>query len=142
MPSRIRDYCRRTLQPVPESEGELVRCIFESLALKSRVVVDALETLTGPASLIHIVGGGSQSTLLCQFTCNALSRPVLAGPVEATAAGNVMVQALAHGRVSGLDHIRSIIRASHPPTPYAPKQPAEWGEAYRAFQDLLTRTHP
>jgi len=137
MPARIRAYCERTGQHPPMTDGALVRCIFESLALKCRTVIDTLEALTGPVRTLHIVGGGVQNTLLCQFTADACGRPVLAGPVEATAAGNVLTQALAHGRVSSLAQIRAVIAASLRPDRYEPADAAPWTEAYGRFRVLI-----
>src|SRR5690606_22047766 len=97
----------------PKSEGELVRCCYESLALKYREVLHSLEELTGETiDIIHIVGGGSQSQLLNQFTADACQRPVLAGPVEATAMGNLLTQIKADGELKSLGEMRDVVRAS------------------------------
>lgn len=138
MPARIRALCARAGQAPRDSDGALVRCILECLALKCRAVIDSLETLTGPVRTIHIVGGGVQNTLLCRFTADATARPIIAGPVEATAAGNVMTQALAHGRVSSLGDIRAVISASFRPTLYEPRDASAWAAAYGRFRALLT----
>ena len=106
MPKAIQDFCRETKQPVPKTEGELVRCAYESLALKYREVLGWLEELTGNRiEVIHIVGGGSKSGILNQFTADACQRPVVTGPVEATAMGNLLVQVRASGElvVAGRD---------------------------------------
>ncbi len=137
MPARVRAFCNRTGQTPPSSDGGIVRCILESLALKCRVVIDSLEALTSPVSTIHIVGGGVQNSLLCQFTADAVARPVFAGPVEATAIGNILTQALAHQRIASLDDIRSIVRASYRPALFQPGRAAQWGEAYGCFRALL-----
>lgn len=137
MPARIRDYCQTTRQPVPVSEGSIIRCVLESLALKTRAVLDTLESLTGPVRTIHIVGGGAQNALLCQFTANAAAKPVLAGPAEATAAGNIMTQALAQRAVSSLHECRAIIASSLPPTHYHPADAPAWVDAYERFRSLL-----
>src|SRR5947207_10406474 len=98
MPKAIQDFCHETSQPVPRTEGELVRCAYESLALKYRQVLGWLEELTGNRiEVIHIVGGGSRSAILNRFSANACQRPVVTGPVEATAMGNLLVQARASG---------------------------------------------
>src|SRR5207245_1697918 len=97
MPKAIQEFCRETGQPVPETQGQFARCVFESLALKYAATLDGLEELTGTKiETLHIVGGGSQNQLLNQFTANAAARPVLAGPVEATVLGNLLVQARSH----------------------------------------------
>jgi len=121
MPKAIQDYCRETKQPVPKTEGELVRCAYESLALKYKEVLGWLEELGGePIEIIHIVGGGSQSKMLNQFAADACERPVLAGPVEATALGNLLVQVRASGEISTLSEIREVARKSSRVTRYDP----------------------
>jgi rhamnulokinase len=96
MPERVRQFYRRTRQPVPESKAEVVRCLLESIALKYRLVLERLELMTGQRlETIHIVGGGSKNQLLNQFTADATGRRVVAGPAEATATGNILLQAVA-----------------------------------------------
>jgi rhamnulokinase len=113
MPVAIQDFCRETSQLVPQSEGEIVRCALEGLALKYAATLDGVEELTGKrAEVIHIVGGGSRNDLLNQFTANACNRPVLAGPVEATVLGNLLVQAKAYGELTDLSEIRAVVRGS------------------------------
>lgn len=140
MPSRIRDLCARGGEPQPSSHGAIVRCILESLALKYRMVIESLETLTGSVGVIHIVGGGVQNATLCQFTADSTAREVLAGPVEATAAGNIMAQALAQERVSTLAEIRSILGKSFKVTRYVPASSSAWNSAFTRFTDLLGQT--
>ena len=121
MPQAIQDFCRETKQLVPKTEGELVRCAYESLALKYREVLDALEELTGkPIQVIHIVGGGSQNRLLNQLTADACQRPVITGPVEATAMGNLLTQVRASGELGSLAEMREVVRASSPVQNYDP----------------------
>ncbi len=123
MPERIRDYCRRTGQPVPETVGEIVRCCLESLALRYRQVIEALERLTGqPITTVRIVGGGSQNTLLCQLTADACCRTVVAGPTESTALGNILVQAITMGYFPDLATARQIVAALVPQRVYTPHQ--------------------
>ncbi|HVM50925.1 MAG TPA: rhamnulokinase family protein [Candidatus Acidoferrum sp.] len=130
MPRAIQDYCRETKQRVPRTEGELVRCAYESLALKYRVVLGWLEELTGNRiEVIHIVGGGSQSKLLNQFTADACQRSVVTGPVEATATGNVLVQARASGELSSLAEMREVIRNASDVARYEPGRAEAWNEA-------------
>lgn len=137
MPARIRRFCQQTQQSVPKSKGEVVRCALESLALKYRWVLERLEEILGRRlEVIHIVGGGSQNVLLCQFAANATNRQVLAGPVEATAIGNIMVQALALGYVGSHAEAREIIRRSFKITSYKPQDPEAWQEAYERFQKI------
>jgi rhamnulokinase len=138
MPAAIRDFCARTNQPVPESEGAVIRCALESLALRYRMVLGFLEELVGgPLETIHIVGGGAQNRLLNRMAAEACNRPVVAGPVEATAIGNVMMQAVASGAVGSIAQAREVIKTSFQVQEFAPKHPAAWNEAYERFKKLL-----
>ena len=140
MPTAIREWCRQTDQPVPETEGQIVRCCLESLALKYRMVLGWMEELTGTrVEVIHIVGGGSQNQLLNQFAANACARPVLTGPVEATTLGNVLVQARANGEIASLSELREVVRRSTEMKQYEPQGTDVWQQAYQRFQDLLSR---
>lgn len=139
MPARIQAYCRQTNQPVPQSSGEIVRCALESLALKYRVCLERLEALIGHSvDVLHVVGGGVHNTLLCQLTADTTGKPVIAGPAEATAAGNVMVQALARGRVRSLAEIRAVIRQSTALKRHDPASTGVWDDAYARFVGLLS----
>lgn len=130
MLAAIRSACEETGQPVPDTRGAVVRCILESLAVKYRWVVERLEAITGrPIRVIHIVGGGSRNELLCQLTADATGRPVYAGPAEATALGNALVQAMALGRLGGLDDIRAVVRRSVQVALYEPHPDPRWEEA-------------
>ncbi|RME85686.1 MAG: rhamnulokinase [Caldilineae bacterium] len=136
-PALIRDYCRRTGQPVPDTVGAVVRCILESLALKYRWVLGSLETLVGHRlNTIRIVGGGSQNRLLNQFTADACNRPVVTGPVEATALGNVMMQAIATGHLESVAAGRAALADSFPRTFYEPHPSEAWDQAYERFLAL------
>jgi rhamnulokinase len=138
MVEAIRNFCRRSGQRPPQSLPETVRCILESLALKYRLTLDELVRLTGtPINRIHIVGGGSRNERLCQYTADATHLPVFAGPAEATAIGNIMVQALAMGQVGSVDAIRTIIRESVDIKTFEPGPAAEWEEAYGRFRATL-----
>lgn len=138
LPSRIRQYCKETGQPVPENPGAVVRCIFESLALCFRRAMDGINHLKQKnASCIHIVGGGAREPLLCRFAADACSIPVYAGPVEATAIGNIAVQAIAAGELSGLGQARELIKRSFAVTTYTPSEPrSPWDDAYGRFLEL------
>ncbi len=137
MPQKIADYCRATNQPEPATPGAFVRCTLESLALLYRQVLDQLESLTEQKlTTLHIVGGGSQNELLDQFSANATGRVVVTGPVEATAAGNVLIQALALGHVVTLRELRSIVRRSFTVDVYRPQDELTWQSAYERFQKL------
>jgi rhamnulokinase len=130
MPKAIQDFCRETKQPVPKTEGELVRCCYESLALKYGEVLASLEELTGETvEVIHIVGGGSQNKVLSQFAADVCQRPVVTGPVEATALGNLLTQVRASGELSSLAEMREVIRTSSGVQHYEPKPSAAWCEA-------------
>lgn len=134
----IRRYCANTGQPIPQSAGEFVRCCLESLALRYRWVLEQLESLLGKRlQVIHVVGGGTQNRLLCQFTADACNRNVLAGPVEATAAGNVMLQMIALGELKGISEGRALIRRSSEIVEYTPRDTDAWEEAYNRFLGLL-----
>lgn len=122
MPTRIAEYCRRTSQPVPETIGEIIRTIFDSLALCYRYTVEDIACLTGKKpSSINIVGGGSKDPLLSQITADVCGMPVVAGPSEATCLGNLLVQAMAHGIVSSMAEARELVRASFPVQTYLPR---------------------
>ena len=137
MPSRIIDYCKRTEQASPADEGDFVRCILESLALKYRWVSEKLELISGkPIDVLHIVGGGVQNKLLCQFTANATGVPVVAGPTEATAVGNIMVQAISTGLVNSISDAREIISHSFELETYEPRDTERWNSAYGRFLDI------
>jgi rhamnulokinase len=123
MPARIAKACRQTDQEPPAGRPSLVRCIVDSLAAAFARTVDDVERLSGrPVEVIHLVGGGSRNTLLCQLTADASERPVVAGPVEATALGNVLVQARAHGLIEGdLETLRSLVRTTSDLRRYEPR---------------------
>ena len=130
-------FCERTGQEKPENDAQVIRLIFESLALRYRQVLEDLDRIaTHPIERLHIIGGGSKNRLLNQLTANAIGRKVVAGPSEATAIGNVMIQAMAAGVVSSLQEMRSIIHASVETEEFAPELVAEWEEAYQRFVSL------
>ncbi|MCZ8511965.1 rhamnulokinase [Paenibacillus filicis] len=138
MPEAIQAYCARTGQPVPASEGEIIRCVLESLALKYRFVLERTERLTGKRfDGLHMVGGGIQNSLLCRFTANALQRPVWAGPVEGSAIGNIVVQYMALGVWNTLHEARQVIRSSFPVRTYSPENVDGWAEAYERFRGII-----
>lgn len=137
MPAALRAYCARTGQKQPESVGAVVRCCLESLALKYRQVLDYLEELVGQRlDTVRVVGGGSRNRLLCQFTADACDRPVVAGPVEATALGNIVVQAIARGDLNDVAAGRLAVAASVTLDEYMPRDRAAWEEAYARFGRL------
>ena len=137
MPEAICHFCIATGQAVPTSRQQILRVVLESLALKYRETLDQLEELSGRrADVIHIVGGGSQNALLCQWTANACEKPVLAGPVEATAIGNILSQALALKAFNTWEEAKSNVRTSFPVIRYPPQQTEEWKEAYHRYSKM------
>jgi rhamnulokinase len=138
MPSRIQAYCKRTGQPVPESKAAIVRCVLESLAFKYRLVLERLESMLGyRLEPLHIVGGGTKNRLLNQFTADATGRPVIAGPAEATAIGNILVQAIALKHISSLDEGRQIVARSFDVETYQPGSRSPWDDVYPRFTRLV-----
>ena len=134
----IRDYCRGTGQRVPDERGAIIRTAIESLALRYRLVFGWLEQLVGGRiETIHVVGGGSQNAQLCQATADACGRVVLAGPIEATAIGNIAVQAIAGGELASIAEAREVIRHSFPLVRYEPRDSGEWDAACAKFQSLV-----
>ena len=137
MPAKIAAFCKETGQVAPETPGQCIRCTLESLALLYRKSLDEIESLTGrKISTLHIVGGGSKSSLLSQFAANATGRTVVAGPVEATAIGNLLVQSLALGHIDSHASLRNIVKASFPVQTFQPADNAEWEAAYQRFLKL------
>ncbi len=134
MPEKIAAYCQQTGQPVPSEPAEMTRVILESLALRYRQVLESLERLLGRSiSVIHIVGGGSRNRLLNQFAADATGKTVVAGPSEATAAGNILVQAIGAGELPDLDAARSVVRESFELQVFEPKDRSGWDSAYEKF---------
>jgi rhamnulokinase len=137
IPDTIRDYCAASGQPLPETPGQVARCIFESLALAYRRAIEWLEALTGrKIERIHIVGGGSRNSALCRFTADATRRPVVAGPAEATAIGNLLAQARAHGWVSSPAQMTEVVRQSFPVQEFSPSSGDAWEQAFARFEGL------
>ncbi|HMC88350.1 MAG TPA: rhamnulokinase family protein, partial [Gemmataceae bacterium] len=138
MPAAIAEFCRKTGQPAPTEVGAVIRCACESLALRYRWVLERLEELLGHRlNVIHIVGGGSQNSLLCQLAANACNRVVLAGPVEATAIGNVLLQAIGLRLLGALADAREVVRQSFELRTFSPQSPERWGEPYERFLGFL-----
>lgn len=134
MPEAIREFCRKTNQPVPEDKGAVLRAALQGLALRFRQVLGMCEDLNGSRiETIHIVGGGTKNRQLCQFAADACGRRVVAGPIEATAIGNVMMQAVASGDVASIAEAREVIRRSFPVEEYQPQNTAAWDEVYAKF---------
>jgi sugar (pentulose or hexulose) kinase len=147
MQAAIDAFCARTGQAPPAERGGYLRTVYESLALKYRLVNEQICAVSNTRSTtVHIVGGGSKNTLLNQFTADALGLPVLAGPEEATAVGNLMVQAMALGIVAHMAAAQPIIRAAFPIREYLPRNADAWTQAYARFARILkssaSRTSP
>ncbi len=139
MPARIQRLCADSGQPIPETPGQILRSIMESLALKYRFVLDNLIAISAqPVERIHIIGGGTQNTLLCQMTANACQRPVYAGPVEATALGNAIVQLIALGELGSVAEARQMLADSLDLAVYRPSDADAWAEASSRFRSLVT----
>ncbi len=138
MPLAIQEFCKNTGQPVPESKGEIARCIYDSLILKYRYTIEQIESITGKTiERLHIIGGGAHNSMMNQLTADALGIPVLAGPTEATAIGNLLIQARAMGAVDTLAEIRKVVRNSFELATFLPKPLPDWELAYREFKKLL-----
>jgi rhamnulokinase len=138
MPKAIQEFCAKGNQPVPETKGEIARCIYDSLVLKYKFTIKQIESVTGKAiEKLHIIGGGAHNKIMNQLTADATGIPVFAGPTEATAIGNIMLQAKALGIVKSLSEIREIVRNSFEVTEYTPLPKLDWGAAFMKFEKLL-----
>jgi rhamnulokinase len=143
MPEKIAAFCRETGQPAPATPGACIRCVYESLALLYRRTLRQIEQLTTRSiNRLHIVGGGSKDQLLSQFAANAIQLPVHTGPVEGTAIGNILIQAIARGDLPSLSAARQVVRSSFETKIYEPKDAAVWENAFPRFDQLIARTTP
>jgi rhamnulokinase len=134
MPEAIRRFCGATGQAVPADEGAVIRCALDSIAMKCRQVLGMCEELVGARiETIHMVGGGIQNRQLCQAVADACGRRVVTGPIEATATGNIMMQAVSSGAVGSIAEARDVVRASFEVDQYEPHDTAAWDEAYERF---------
>jgi len=137
MPAAIETFCRHTGQESPRGIGSIARTVLEGLALKYRMVLDQLELITQRKfNTIHIIGGGSQNELLCQFTANSTGRKVVAGPVEATGTGNLLMQAKGLGYIGSLEELRKVVKNSFDLKEYEPKDRVLWENAFKKFQKI------
>lgn len=138
MPSRVREFCRRTGQYVPETVGEVMRCIYESLAMKYKNVLAGIEDCTEKSfDRIHVAGGGTKDTFLCSMTASSCNRTVYAGPIEATVLGNIAVQFMSHGDIKNIEEARKIIANGENLKVYEPIDADKWEEAYKEFVKIL-----
>ena len=138
MPARIQKFCADTNQRVPQTKGEIIRVALESIALKYRLVLERLEELTGKhLDPLHIIGGGTKNKLLNQFTADSIGRSVIAGPVEATAIGNILMQAIGMKHLGSLAEAREVVRVSFEPEIYEPNRKADWDEAYSRLRKVM-----
>jgi rhamnulokinase len=143
MPEKIRAFCQKSGQAVPQTPGEVVRLTLESLALKYRLVLSRLEELIGKRlEPIHIIGGGAKNSLLNQLTADCTGRTVVAGPSEATAIGNILVQALALGHIESLSLARALVRRSFALKIYQPIRDDGWDEGLAKLQTLINSDLP
>ena len=131
MEEKIRTYCARSGQPVPETPGQVARCIYESLALKYRWALERLEEIKGAhLDTLNIVGGGIQNRMLNQMAADAMDRPVITGPIEGAAIGNLLMQAVALGELKDVDEVRQVVRRSESVDVYEPHHTQAWEDAY------------
>ncbi len=138
MPERVREFCRKTNQYVPETVGEVMRCIYESLAMKYKFVLDGIEDCTNKKyDRIHVMGGGTKDTFLCALTASSCNRTVYAGPIEATVLGNVAVQLMASGDIKDIAEARKIIAKGENLKVYEPVDADKWEEAYKDFVKIV-----
>ncbi len=138
MPEAIIGFCLKTGQNPPETHGEFIRCIFESLAMKYRLTLESIQSVISyPIERIHIIGGGANNDLLCQYSANALGLPVIAGPTEATAIGNIMIQAKSMNTVASLDEIRSMVGRSFETKTFEPNDSLVWKTQFERFCRLV-----
>lgn len=140
IPERIKTYCRKTGQKTPESAGEIMRCIYESLAMKYRYAFDEIKMCTGKTyNDIHMLGGGTKDTLLCSMTANATGCKIIAGPMEATAMGNAAVQLMALGDILNLVEARKVIANSFEALVYVPSDQIQWNKAYEKYRSIIEK---
>lgn len=138
IPERVREFCRKTGQYVPETVGEIMRCIYESLAMKYRLIFEKLRECTErDYPVIHVIGGGTKDGLLCQMTANSCDRTVKAGPIEATVMGNVAVQLMSDGSVKNIGQARKIVADSSELKTFEPKDTDKWAGAYEDFLKVV-----
>ncbi len=140
LPNKIRKYCEKTGQEIPETVGEIVRCIYESLALKYRYALEQISECTGKNfGVLNILGGGTKDGFLCEMAANSINIPVVAGPIEATALGNIILQLKALGEIESVDEGRKLIAKTEKTKKYMPQRTDDWDGAYKIYKELLNR---
>lgn len=140
LPEKIKAYCLKTGQDAPETVGETVRCIYESLALKYRFALEQISVCTKKQfDVLHILGGGTKDGFLCELTADSINLPVTAGPIEATALGNIVLQLIALGEIKDIDEGRKIIAKTESVKKFNPHHDAEWDAAYCRFVEILKK---
>ena len=140
LPDKIRAYCKATGQAIPETTGQLVRCIYESLALKYRLALEQITECTGKKfDVLHLMGGGTKDGFLCQLTAQSLGIPVIAGPVEATALGNIMLQLIALGEIGSIEEGRKIIAETEKVKVFEEVHTDDWDEAFERFCNVIKK---
>lgn len=138
LPDKIREYCKKTNQPIPETVGQLVRCIYESLALKYRLALEQISECTGKKfDVLHLMGGGTKDGFLCELTAESLGIPVIAGPIEATALGNIVLQLIALGEIESVEQGRKIIAETEKVKSFECEHTSDWDEAYERFCEII-----
>ncbi|MGN1123763.1 MAG: FGGY-family carbohydrate kinase, partial [Eubacterium sp.] len=138
LPEKIKAYCKKTHQALPEATGEIIRCIYESLAMKYRYALEQIEGCTKKSfHTLHLLGGGTKDGFLCQLTADSINKTVIAGPVEATALGNIILQLIALEEIKNIDEGRKIIAQTENLKSYTPSHSKEWDEAYERFVKII-----
>lgn len=140
LPDKIRAYCKRTNQPVPETTGQLVRCIYESLAMKYRLALEQISQCTGKKfDVLHLMGGGTKDGFLCELTAQSLGIPVIAGPIEATALGNIILQLIALNEIENIEEGRKIIAETEKVKTFNEEHTPDWDDAYNRFCQIIKK---
>ena len=140
LPDKIRAYCKSTNQPVPENIGQIVRCIYESLALKYRLALNQIAECTNKKfDVLHLMGGGTKDGFLCELASQSLGIPVIAGPIEATALGNIVLQLIALGEIENIAQGRRIIADTEKVKTYNEMHTPDWDEAFRRFCEIIKK---
>ena len=140
LPDKIKEYCKNTNQPVPETIGQLVRCIYESLALKYRLALEQITQCTNKKfDVLHLMGGGTKDGFLCELTAQSIGIPVVAGPIEATALGNIVLQLIALGEIESINKGREIIAKTQKVKTFEEARTPQWDEAYQRFCKIISK---